>query len=81
MKRPANFMAYFQTFYHYVHVHKILLSENLKKNGGCFKLLTIYYSFLHLRATFATKLMKRPTIFLHILKLPLCFYNFTKLHD
>ena len=64
MKRPTNFMAYFQTFYYYVHVHKVLSSEkNFLKNGGFFKMLTILYSYAQLWATFATKFMKRPTIF------------------
>ena len=68
--------------YHHVHAHKILSSENFcKKNSGCFKMLTIYYSFAQLWATFATKLMKRSTIFLYILKLRLCVYKFTKFHD
>ena len=44
-------------------------------------MLTIYYSFAQLWATFATKLMKRSTIFLYILKLRLCVYKFTKFHD
>ena len=68
--------------YHHVHAHKILSSENFcKKNSGCFKMSTIYYSFAQLWATFATKLMKRSTIFLYILKLRLCVYKFTKFHD
>ena len=48
-------------------------------------MLTICYSFLQLWATFAAKLMKRPTFFFffffNILKLSLYFYMFTKLHD
>ena len=68
--------------YHHVHAHKILSSENFcKKNSGCFKMLTIYYSFAQLWATFATKLMKRSTIYLYILKLRICANNFTKFHD
>ena len=64
MKRPTNFMAYFQTFYHYVHVHKILSSGSFfKKNGGCFNILTIYDSFAQFGATFATKFIKISTIF------------------
>ena len=64
MKRRTNFMAYFQTFYHYLHVHKILLSASFfKKNGGSFNILTIYDSFVQFGATFATKFMKRPHIF------------------
>ena len=64
MKRPTNFYDYFQTLYHYVHVHKILSSGSFfKKNGGCFNILTIYDSFAQFGATFATKFMKRPTIF------------------
>ena len=52
-------MAYFQTFYHYLHVHKILLSASFfKKNGGSFNILTIYDSFVQFGATFATKSMK-----------------------
>ena len=51
------------------------------KNGGSFKMLTIYYSFRQLWAIFVTKLMKRSTIFFNILKLPLYFYMFTKFHD
>ena len=47
-------MTYFQTFYHYVHAHKILSSENFYwKNDGSFKMLTIYYSFWQLWAIFA----------------------------
>ena len=58
-------MAYFQTFYHYVHIHKILSSGSFfKKNGGCFNISTIYDSFAQFGATFATKFIKRPTIFL-----------------
>ena len=68
--------------YHHVHAHKILSSENFcKKNSGCFKMSTIYYLFAQLWATFATKLMKRSTIFLYILKLRLCVYKFTKFND
>ena len=64
MKRPTNFMAYFQTFYHYVHVHEILSSRSFfEKNGGCFNILTIYDSFAQFAATFATKLMKISAIF------------------
>ena len=44
-------------------------------------MLTIYYSFRQLWATFATKLMKRPTTFFNILKLPLYIHMFTKFHD
>ena len=47
-------MTYFQTFYHYVHAHKILSSENFYwKNDGSFKMLTFYYSFWQLWAIFA----------------------------
>ena len=38
MKRPINFMTYFQTSYLYVHAHKILWSEIFfQKYGGPFK--------------------------------------------
>ena len=44
MKRPNTFMIYFQSSYGYMHAHKPLSSENLfLKNGGPFKMLTIYY--------------------------------------
>ena len=52
-----------------------------KKMATPFKILTIYYSFSQLWATFATKLVKRHTIFLNILKLRLHFYMFTKFLD
>ena len=43
---------------------KILSSGSFfKKNGCCFNILTIYDSFVQFGATFATKFMKRPTIF------------------
>ena len=38
-------------------------------NGGCSKMLTIYFSFPQLSATFAIKLQKRPTIFYTYFKL------------
>ena len=38
-------------------------------NSGCFKMLTIYFSFPQLWATFAIKLNKRTTIFYTYLKL------------
>ena len=38
-------------------------------NGDCSKMLTIYFSFPQLSATFAIKLKKRPTIFYTYLKL------------
>ena len=64
MERRTNFMAYFQTFYHYVHVQKILSSGRFfLKNASCFNILTIYDSFAEFGATFRTKFMKRPTIF------------------
>ena len=42
-----------------------------KKNGGCFKILRIYFSFPQLSATFVIKLKKRPIISLTYLKLRL----------
>ena len=57
-------MAYFQTFYRYVHIDKILSCGSFfKKNGGCLNIFIIYDSFVEFGATFATKFMKRPTIF------------------
>ena len=44
-------------------------------------MLTTSYLFPQLWATFATKLMKRPTVFLNISKLQLHFYMFTKFVD
>ena len=35
----------------------------LPKNGGSLKMLSVYYLFLQLWATFAKKVMKRPTFF------------------
>ena len=65
MKRTPTFMRYFQSSYQIVYAHKILLSENFhKKNDGCLKMLTNCYSFCPLSTTFATKLIKRPTVFI-----------------
>ena len=47
-------------------------------NGGCFKMLTIYFSFPQVWPTFAIKLNKRAIVFYTYLELRLYFYNFTK---
>ena len=47
-------------------------------NGGCFKMLTIYFSFPQVWPTFAIKLKKSATVFYTYLKLRLQFYNFAK---
>ena len=71
-----------QSSCHVLHVHKILLSENiLKKTGDSLKMLTSSYKFQKLWTTFARKLMKRPNVlikyfqssiqFLHVYKVSL----------
>ena len=54
------------------------LKHFFKKSGGCFKMLTIYFSFPQLWPTFAIKLKKRPTIFLHIWNFD---FSFTSLQN
>ena len=83
VKKPAVFITYFQSTIQIVHVYQILSSEYLSpKFVGCFNLMSTFFALHHfpqLWATFATKLMKRPTVFFNILKLQLHFYMFTKL--
>ena len=47
----------------YVGWQKFFNWNFLPKNGGSLKMLSIYYLFLQLWATFAKKVMKRPTFF------------------
>ena len=65
-------MTYFQMFYHWTLTKFCDLKMFTK---------TIFYWFSQLWATFATNLMKRPTIFLHNLIVPFHFYMLTKLCD
>ena len=65
MKRPIVFITYFPSFCHIAHVHKIFSYKNFqKKASSCFKRLMNYYSSPQLSASFMTKLMKKPCVFI-----------------
>ena len=65
LRTPTVFMTYFQSSYHFVHAHKLWSSEIFCKKCCCsLKMLTNCYLFSHFCASFVTKLMKRPTIFM-----------------
>ena len=71
MKRLTIFRTYFHTFSSWARSQNFVIWKFLLKKFRWLKMLTSYYSFLQLWATFATKDLSN---FLHILKIPLHFY-------
>ena len=63
-EKTYHFFLYFQTSNLFLHVHKISLLQNLKKqNASCFNMSTKSSLFQQLWTIFWTNIMKNPTIF------------------
>ena len=65
MKTRTAFITFFSSFRHIAYIHKIFSSKSFwKKVSLPFKMLINYCSLWQVWASFMTKLMKRPTVFI-----------------